>query len=159
MPVSNNFRTAANAQESDGIYLMLVTIAHDDLLEPIRVTSDTVETISRGDTFIAFHFDLDLPTNTEGGVSTAKLNISNVDRRIVQALRDITPGSNPPTVLIEVVMADDPETLEMALPGFELVSAKYKRINVEGDVSQESFFQEPWPKDTFTPANFPGMFR
>lgn len=137
---------------------MLVTISHDDLSEPIRVTSDTVDTISRGNTFISFHFTLDLPTSTEGEVSRARINISNVDRRIVKALRDITPGSDPAKVLMEVVLFSDPDTLEIALDDFELTNAKYKRIDVEGDVSQESFFQEPWPKDSFTPSLFPGIF-
>ena len=159
MPLSENFKIAANAQETDKVFLMLLTIDHADLSEPIRVTSDTVETVSRGETFEAFHFDLNLPTSSDGQIASTKLTISNVDRRIVEAIRKMSPGSDPASVLMEVVMADEPDVLEMSLEGFSLTNVTYDRIKCEGRVTLENFYNEPWPKDNFDPNRASGMFR
>jgi len=159
MPVSENFRIAANSQETDKVFLTLLTIDHADLAEPIRATSDTVDTVSRGNTFVAFHFELNLPTSSDGQIPSTKLSISNVDRRIVEAIRKMSPGSDPASVLIEVVMADDPDTIEMDLDGFSLTNVTYDRKKCEGNVTLENFYQEPWPKDTFNPNTAEGMFR
>lgn len=158
MPISSEFKAAVIAQETDEVIIVLLTIDHEDIVEPIRVSSDSVDTVSRGNTFIPFPFEIKLPDSSDGKVSSTSISISNVDRRIVMAIREMTTGSVPPTVLIEIVLASDPDVLEAEFEGFSMTDAKYNKINVQASISQESFYHEPFPKDSFTPANFPGLF-
>jgi hypothetical protein len=148
-------RQALYAQETGEAFLVLLTMDHADLGAPIRVSSDAVDTVSRGNTFLAFPFQLSLPDDTDDRPPRARLTIDNVDRTIVQTLRQI---SSAPTVLIEVVRGADPNTVEAAFPDFELSNASYDVLTVQGDLTLESFLREPYPAARFTPAGFPGLF-
>lgn len=153
--VSLTARQALYAQETGEAFLVLLTIDHANLASPIRVSSDAVDTVSRGDTYIAFPFRLSLPDDSDDRPPRARLTIDNVDRTIVQTLRQI---SSAPTVLIEAVRGADPGTVEAAFPDFELANARYDALTVQGDLTLESFLHEPYPAERFTPADFPGLF-
>lgn len=148
-------RQAVHAAETGEAFLVLLTIDHADLAAPIRVSSDGVDTVSRGETFAAFPFRLTLPEDSDDRPPRARLQIDNVDRQIVQALRQV---SGPPSVLMEIVLASDPETVEAAFPDFTLQSAQYDALVVSGELGLESFLREPFPAQRFTPAGFPGLF-
>jgi len=155
MTVSANFKTEVFKQETSECFILLVTIDHADLSVPIRVSSDGVDTISRLNTFVSFPFDITLPSDSEDGPPVAKLVIDNVDRQIVQAVRSI---SSPPSVLMEIVLASDVETVEVDWPDFELIDVDYDALTVSGLLTQERFESEPYPHLKFTPGNFPGLF-
>ena len=153
--VSLTFRQAVNAEETGEAFLILITIDHADLAQPIRVSSDAVDTESRGETFHACPFDLSLPDDPDQGSAAARISIDNVDRDIVIALRSI---STAPSVTMELVLASDPDTVEASFEDFELKHADYDALVVQGDLSIESFMSEPFPGDIFSPACFPGVF-
>jgi len=46
--ISSTAQAAINAQETDEIFLILLTISHDDLAEPIRVVSNNENITSNG---------------------------------------------------------------------------------------------------------------
>ena len=153
--VSDTFKEEVFKRESSECFILLVTIAHDDLAVPIRVTSDGVDTVSRGNTFISFPFDIDLPSSSSERAPQARIVIDNVDRQIVQAVRSI---SSPPSVLMEIVLASDVETVEIDWPDFELIDVNYDHLTVEGLLTQERFLTEPYPFQQMTPKHFPGLF-
>ncbi len=152
---SQTFKDAIFSQETSEVFILLLTIDHADLADPIRVCSDSVSVISRGETFINFPFDLSLPIDSSEGPPRAQLTIDNVDRQIVQAIRSIT---SPATVLMEIVLSTDLETVEMSWPDFEMISAEYDFLKVSGELTIEQFISEPWPQGRFLPSNFPGVF-
>ena len=49
--VSNTFKSTAFGSQTDEAYLVLIKIDHDDMENPIRVTSNGVITVSNGETF------------------------------------------------------------------------------------------------------------
>jgi len=153
--VSDTLKGAVNAEATAEVFIVLLTIDHDDLVTPIRVSSDGVDTTSRGEVFIAFPFDLSLPTDRARDVPRATLAIDNVDRQIVTSLRKI---SSAPDVTIEIVFASDPETVEVAFTDFQLRDVRYDSLVVTGDMTLDSLAAEPYPSGTFTPAGFAGMF-
>lgn len=153
--VSDTFKEEVFKQETSECFILLVTIDHDDLTEPIRVTSDGTSTTSRSDLFVSYPFQLDLPIDSDESPPISKLVIDNVDRVIVEAIRSI---SSPPSVLLEMVLASDVDTVELAWNDFELVNADYDELTVSGDLTQEKFLAEPYPYLKFTPGNFPGLF-
>lgn len=148
-------RQALNASETGEAFIVLLTIDHPNLAVPIRVGSDAVDTLSRGETFVAFPFDLRLPDDSGDRTPRASLSIDNVDRRIVQAIRAITSA---PSVTIEIVRAGDADTVEAAFPAFTFTDLSYDALTVSGSLTLESFAAEPYPAATFTPSRFRGLF-
>jgi hypothetical protein len=148
-------RRALFASETGEAFLILLTLSHPDLEAPLRVTSDAVDTASRGDTFTSYPFDLALPDDTDGRAPRARLTIDNVDRAIVRAVRGL---DTPPTVLIEIVRAAEPDTPEARFVDFRLTNVTYDAHLVQGDLSVEDFTTEPFPAGIFSPSLFPGLF-
>lgn len=152
---SLTFRQAINAQETPEAALILLTLDHADLTSPIRVTSDAVNTVSNGQTFIPCPFRITLPDDTEEHVTQARLTIDNVDREIVLALRKI---NSPLSITIQVVLGSDPDTIEAEFDDFLLKDATYDALVVSGRLSIDHIMQEPIPGDVMDPACFPGLF-
>ena len=153
--VSSLTRQALFAAETGEAFLVLLTLDHPDLAVPIRVTNDAVTTTSRGDSFVVFPFDLVLPDDQDNRPPRAKLVIDNIDRQIVQAIRSL---SSAPTVLIEIIRAAAPDTVEAQFVDFRLTNVSYDVQRVEGDLTIEDFTAEPFPAATFSPGWFPGLF-
>ena len=152
--VSTVFKSAAFAQETGEALIVLVTIDHADLAAPIRVCSNSADVVSRGDTFLAFPFEITLPDDVEGQGPRASLIIDAVDQSIVQAVRSI---DSAPSVLMEVVLGSDTDTIEGTWPGFQMREVAYDVLTVSGQILQEDFLMEPYPAGRITPADFPGL--
>jgi hypothetical protein len=153
--VSDPFRQAVFAQETGEAILVLMEIDHPDLAEPIRVTHNDIDVVSNGSTYIAFPFQIELPTDSDNKAPTARLTIDNVDRRITETVRQI---QSPPTVDMRVVRGSDPDTIETEFPQFQLRNITYDAQTISGELNVEQFAAEPYPAGRFTPAEFPGLF-
>ena len=154
--LSSTFMQAALAQDTDEVPIVLITIDHDEILDgPLRFSSDGVDTTSRGNTYYSYPFELTLPQDDADQLPRARLRIDNIAREIVQGIREI---SSAPEVMFEIVLASDPDTVEMSMPDFKLKNAGWDSLVVEGELTVEDFADEPYPADKFTPAEFPGMF-
>lgn len=152
--VSSTTRSEMFSQFADEGLLILLTIDHADLSVPIRVVNNNVSVTSRTNDFIAFPFDLALPSSTMEGPPKSRLTISNVTREIGEAIRSI---SSAPTVLIEVVRTDDFDSVELAFPVLKLRNARYDVGQVTGDILSEDLSLEPYPAYSFVPSSFPGI--
>lgn len=104
--------------------------------------------------WIAFPFQIDLPGEDAETPSVARLRIDNVDRQIVEALRGL-PGA--PTADIEVVLASQPDVVEIGFYDLTIRAADYDALYVEAQMTFEQIFSEPQSVE-MTPARFPGMF-
>lgn len=153
--LSVSARQALYAAETGEAFLILLTLSHASLAVPLRVSSDTVDTISRGDTFTAYPFELSLPDDEDNKSPRARLVIDNIDRQIVQAVRSLATS---PEVLIEIVRAADPDTVEARFQDFKLANVTYDANLVEADLTIEDFTAEPYPAASFSPSLFPGIF-
>lgn len=153
--LSGSAQQALYAAETEEAFLILLTIAHDDLAEPLRVTSDAVATTSRGDVFVPYPFALTLPDDLDDRAARARIVIDNIDRQIVLAVRSLTSS---PTILIEIVRAAAPDTVEAQFVDFRLTDVSYDAYRVEGVLTIEDFTAEPYPAAIFSPSQFPGLF-
>ena len=154
-PISAGARAALFAPETAEAFIILLTISHADMETPIRVTSDSLDTLSRGNTFTAFPFTITLPDDEDSKSPHARLAIDNIDRRIVLAVRAL-PSS--PTVLIEVVRQGDSDVVEAVFRDFRFSDIRYDSRVVEGVLTIEDFTAEPYPAATFCPSLFPAIF-
>jgi hypothetical protein len=153
--VSAAARQAVNAQNTDEVFLLLLSLDHDELAEPVRVVNNTENITSRGNLFVAYPFEVNLPDEDPDQLARVQLRIDNVDRVIIDSLRAIT---DPVTVSLEVIMASSPDTVEAGPFSMSLVSASYDTLLVTGDLVFEDVLNEPFPGGTYIPSDYPGLF-
>lgn len=149
------FRAAVFAQETKEVILLLLTLSHPDLVTPIRVVNDFQPITSQGWTYAAFPFEITLPWQKEDQIPTMSLKIDNVDRQIVTAVRNLQGLIDAE---LRVVLASQPDTVELTFEGFQMKQVTYNALTVEGDLRLEELEREPFPQHAFTPALFPGAF-
>lgn len=146
---------ALYGQETAEAFLILLTLDHESLNNPIRVSSDAVDTESRGENYTAFPFELILPDDRENTAPRARLVIDNVSRDVLSAIKSL---NSAPTMKIEIVRGSDPDTVEAIFPDFRLTNIKYNVLTIQGDLSLEDFTAEPYPSMIFSPSTFPAIF-
>lgn len=155
MALSDALKQAAFLQDTDEVFLALLTIAHDDISPSIRVVNNTENITSNGNVFTAFPFDIQLPDAREQGVPRARLTIDNVSREIAQSIRAITTAA---TITIEIIRAADPDTIELTWAAMTLKNVKWDMFKMTGDLLFEAIEVEPFPAGQMSPANAPGLF-
>lgn len=136
--------------------LVLLTITHADIVTPMRFVRNTVDIVSRSNTFTAFPFDFAPPGEGEDGVTAARIVIDNIDRRIVETLRAL---ATPPTVLVEIVLGSTPDTVREDFPPFEIRVASGDRNQISADLTDIDDDGEAAVRWLFTPAVAPALFR
>jgi len=145
------------AQETDAVYLPLLTITHASLGTPIRLVADTVDLVYGGNTYTALPFDVSMPADTEDRISEVPVTIDNVDRAIVTAIRSIT---SPPSVYLEIVMKlAGSATSQIPSTKYRLNGVKYDATKITGTLGVAAdYLNEPAVKDRFDQINAPGLF-
>lgn len=163
--ISLVFRQALFAQESGEVPIFLLTITHESLDEPIYLSTDPTErssevpliykTVSRGIDFIFAGPSITIPSEEDKSPPSCQLILQNVDRSLIPLARSI---NSPASVKIEVVLASDPDTVEMTWPALDMSSVQYAASQLVFDLTMDALVTEPFPAGSFTPANFPGLF-
>lgn len=151
--LSDAGRASAFAQETSEVWLVLLTLSHADLAQPLRFVNNTAAVVSRGETYVGFPFEITLPGEDGEAFGQARIRIDNVDRAIVNTVRSL---DSPLQVLIEVVLASQPDTVEASFDGLTLRSAEYDALVVTGVLRFEEVLSEPVSVQ-MTPARFPAM--
>ena len=153
--LGTNTVIAMFAQETGEVYLTLIKISHPSLSVPLRVTSDAVNTVSNGNTFISIPFNITLPSDEEGSPPKSQISIDNVSKEVVDALRSI---NNPATLDISIVRAADPDVEEATFFGFQLFNVQGDALQLSAELQIEDITTQQFPSDIFSPARFPGLF-
>lgn len=159
-PFSDAARAAALKGAGAPVFVELITIRHEDLASPIRLTRDVVDTVSRGETYAARWFQLQAPDSRDDAMPQARLTVSVVAgpgtaSDPVAALRGLQ-GSV--LVDMEVVLASDPDTVLAAWPGYRLASIQYQAAVLSGDLSPYALTGAAYPGLRFLPSTAPGLF-
>jgi hypothetical protein len=142
------------AENTDEIWLVLLEITHPSMVTPIRVVNDNQDCTSNGVLYQGLPFDLDLPGDSAEAPGFASIAIPNVDRAIVAAGREL---SGPASCTITVVLASQPNVIEIQYPGLTMRELKWDASTVRGRLIFESIVTEPCTL-TITPERFPGLF-
>jgi len=145
---------AINYHETSEVFLTLLTIDHVSLPFPLRFVNNTESVLSRGNSYLAFPFQLEFPGQDDESPGEARLEIDNIDRAILKFVREI---SGPPTVAIEVVLASSLDIVEAAFPDLKLRNVTYDAKSVSGVLKYEDIVIEPVTL-AMTPQRFPGQF-
>lgn len=152
------FKAAANAQETGEVLVALITITHSSIIGgPLRLVQDLKDMTSNANVYTAFPFEIRLPDDTDDGPAKVLLTIDNVDRSIMVALRTMPPSS-PPTVTVELVLASQPNVVEISIQNMTLRSISGDAVQIEGELRMDEEDLTPFPEGSFTPSQFPGLF-
>ena len=149
------FRQAAFANETDEVFLVLLTMSHDEFVQDFRFVNNMVDIYSRNMRFIAYAFEITLPDQVEDRPPRASIRVDNVDRRIIEGVRSVSSAIG---IKIEVIMASAPDDPEITFSGFQLGSVEADAFTVNGELVLDDLTVEPYPAGAFTPAGFAGMF-
>lgn len=175
MPLSATATREAYAQESGEAWIVLLTIAHPDLpvtdnvirvaSEGVAVGDDGVGYVdSDGARYLAYPFEFELPSDTEGEAARARITIDNIgtvtldDGSEVRLLLVLRGLSSPPTLTVSVVLADDPDIVEHRLEDLTLLSVSGTAATIEGELAYEDTLNQEFPALEYTPRLFPGLF-
>lgn len=164
--ISLTARTSINAEETDEVWVFLVTVEHDALEDgPMRFSSDPTSristdpyrlgTVSRGDTYDFLPIGVVMPDESADTPPAIRVTIDNVVRELVPLLRSV---STPASVTIEMVLASAPDIVEVVWPEFDLVGADYEALQVTVSLAMTSAATEPYPAGNYSPAYFPALF-
>lgn len=153
--VSATALAAINASATSEVFLDLLTIDDPGLASPIRVVRNTKNVTSRGNLFVGLAFDIAPANEDPEGDPAVQLLIDNVDRAIVDAVR---AAAGKPSCTLEVVLASDPDTVEMGPYPFSIQDAEYDGFKVTALVAFEDILNARYPADSYTPADYPGLF-
>lgn len=143
------------SQDTAEVWLVLLDIDHSTLPTPIRVVNDTKNITSNGNVYTAFPFDISIPADIGERLANVKLTISNVTRTLIQTLRTI---EDSPTVDMNLVLASDPDNIQAGPFEMRLHDVTYDTLSITGTLGFEDILNEPFPADTYRPANFPSVF-
>ena len=161
---STSFDQEMFAQETDSVFIVLLTLSSDELDDDIRIASDPFEMLdianvygveSNGLEYIFIPFEVTLPTDDSSGAVTATLKIDNVEREIVASARTLTKSLN---VKIQCVLSSDVDVVEIEYDNFQLTNLQYDVMTVSGQLTLNYWGLEPFPSGRFIPSQFPGLF-
>jgi hypothetical protein len=157
--VSNELSNALKAQlfanESYDPFLQLITLSHDSFTSPIYLVDNSEEIVSNGNTFLPFPMQIILPQDDSDSDKQVKISFDNVSRFLIEELRSI---STPINLKLEMVLASNPDIIEVKLEELQLRNIQVTLKSVEGTLVLDDFLRTELSSEKYGPSNFPGLF-
>jgi hypothetical protein len=153
--LSPNFTASIDAPETGEVYLKLLTISHPQLPQPFRLVDNWTSIVSRGNTYLAFPFEIPEPDTDPEQLPSTQLTIDGVDQTVGDLIESL---STPMMATVEYVIASDPDTVLASFPGLTVRDVEHEGTQMTGRLEWEDLLNEPSPSDLKTPKNLPGAF-
>lgn len=141
-------------QSSGDPLLMLVTLS-DPSFADIRLARNTVNIVSRGQTYLAFPMDIRLPADDGETVREVSIVFDNVSLELIDELRSVT---RPINVKVEMVLASAPDVVQLAYEELKIRNITYTQQKVSAILYMDSFLNVALGSEVYAPQNYPGLF-
>lgn len=155
MTYSSSFIEAVVSQNTDEVFLFLLTLSHPDLVNPIRVVNNTENISSNGNVYTAFPFNLVLPQDDGESLPQVVITLSNVSLEFIDEIRGLNSALD---VKLEIVLASSPGTVEMSIDGMKTYTISYDVQSIQATCQIEDVLNMSFPNELYLPSNFPGLF-
>ena len=146
---------AVLAPETEKVFLHLLTV-ETSKGAALRFVDNTQHVTSRGNEYTAAAFNIILPEQTDNAPRPCRLAIDNTDLIIFQEIKKA--AGQEITVTVCVITADTPDVYERGPLKYKLRNVRATKETVEGEVCDFYLTDRKFPKDTYTPEDFEGMF-
>lgn len=164
--LSQRFISSLNSSETDEVYVALLTIEHLELAGEVwRVSSDNRDlldyeeqlrgTISRQQNFSFLPMEFSLPDQKAEAEEMLEIRLSNVTQELMPILESVRTPAN---VDLEIVLASDPDDVEILFPEMQLISAVPDAGSVTLTLAVDNLTRENYPSDPITPGGFPALW-
>lgn len=152
--LTNNLLAQLYGERSDDPLLMLVTLTHTSFTT-LRLVNNTEDVISRGNTHIAFPMRINLPAEDGVNVLKSQIQFDNVSLDLIDEIRSVT---TPIDTTIELVLASDPDTVEISFNEFKISNVRYDSRTINADLFLDDFLHTELTSERYTPTIYPGLF-
>lgn len=156
MSYSQNFIKALIDQNTDQVFLWLLTITHEATGKTHRLVSNIDDIVSRGETYLAFPFEFVLPSDDGETLPEIPIVIHYVSDELVALLRKHADGV---VVLAEIILASAPDQPEYTIEDLVIKTVTYDAGQVTLTAKVEDLMSQRFPADDYLPRSFPGMFK
>jgi hypothetical protein len=146
---------AVLAPETEKVFLHLLTIETSGGAV-LRLVDNNQNIVSRGNEFYSAGFAVILPEQTDNAPRPCRLAIDNADLAIFQTIKQAAGMDVAVTVC--VVMADTPDVYERGPLKYRLRNVRATKETIEGELYDFYLNDRKFPRDTYTPEDFQGMF-
>jgi hypothetical protein len=153
--LSREAAAAVTAPETEKVFLHLLTLEVEGGAV-LRFVDNNQNIVSRGNEFFAAAFTIILPEQTGDAPRPCRLAIDNTDLAIFQAIKQA--AGREVTATVCVITADNPDAYERGPLKYRLRNARATKETIEGEVYDFYLSDRKFPKDTYTPEDFEGMF-
>jgi hypothetical protein len=136
--------------------LQLVTITAG--ATTLRLCTDMQDLVSRGNTFTACGDLLDgqLYDDREDRPPRARIVFQNLSGALLAALRSLDPRETT-YVMVELVTAEEPDTVQASWSGAELREISYNSLTLEGEITADNVVGIAAPSASYGPNGFPAL--
>lgn len=148
---------AINNLDTDRQFLVLLEVSHEGN-EPVRLVNDTDDLVYQNNTYVGFPFAINLPSDSEEIVPRFQVVVQNATRPLVAEVRRTAGTAARPTVNVHIISLGPTQELLVSWENFEMVNVRYTVDVMEFELVLETFLNEPFPAESFTPNNFPAIF-
>jgi hypothetical protein len=153
--ISPEAAAAVLAPETEKVFLHLLTIETSGGAI-LRFVDNNRNIASRGNEFDAAGFTVILPEQTDNAPRSCRLAIDNTDLSIFQTIKQA--AGMDVIVTVCVIMADTPDVYERGPLKYRLRNVRATKETIEGELYDFYLNDRKFPRDTYTPEDFQGMF-
>jgi len=146
---------AVLAPETGKAFLHLLTIEVEGGAV-LRFVDNNQNVTSRGEEYTAAGFSIILPEQTDNAPRPCRLAIDNTDLLIFQEIKKA--AGRDITVAVCVIADDTPDTYERGPLKYRLRNVRADKETIQGEIYDFYLIDRKFPKDTYTPEDFEGMF-
>lgn len=145
------------APQTDQAFFVLLQASHSEFAT-VRVVNNTESVTSNGNLYVPFPFAVLLPPDDPELTYKARITIYDAEREIIDNLRLVAGRRERIAIRLAVVSSEDYDAELQTVSGLEVVNVSYTAGALSLDCSIDNFLTEGFPRDTFTPGNFPALF-
>lgn len=157
--LSQEFQEVINAVSTDKVVLDLLHVViyeNDGSVTNWYYVNDKYEgVVSNGITYEPAAFRIELGGDSKEGQMVSTLMFDPLNREIIRKLREV---DRRPEVNLSIVLADDPDVIQVAPINFIVDSSQIQNTGVQVSLTVEPILLEPIPKDSYTPRIAPALW-
>lgn len=136
------------------VFLWLLKLSHPTITD-IFVVNDKVNQTSNGQVYTAYDFAIVIAEDTGDKSPEMQIRIGNVDRSLIDEIRQVP---TPIKVDASLILASNPDNLEITFPEMTLRSVSYDQFVITGTLVVDEVLNLRFPADVVNAREYQGLY-